>query len=80
MHLPDLPGDIQTLPAFETSAIAQRLDLQAQRLETEAIAQQLGFTKATRFSNVLELGPVNMNPAAWRVDNHRLNVPSDGLF
>ncbi len=38
----------------------QRLDLQAVRFETEALAKNLGLTKATRFINLLEFGPARV--------------------
>jgi outer membrane protein TolC len=41
-------------------AMAQRLDVQAARLQTEALAKNLGLTKATRFINVLEFGPARV--------------------
>lgn len=56
-RLPDLPKAPEELPNVEQLAMEQRLDLQAVRLETEALAKNLGLTKTTRFINVLELGP-----------------------
>ena len=58
-RLPDLPETAIDLPDVEHKAIAQRLDVQAARLDTEALAKNLGLTRATRFINVLELGVVN---------------------
>ena len=55
-RLPDLPKPIE-LPDVEQTALAQRIDLQMVRLETEALASNLGLTRATRFLNVLEAGP-----------------------
>lgn len=59
-RLPDLPKAVDELPAIEQSALDQRLDLQSIRLETEALAKNLGLTKATRFINVLEVGPARV--------------------
>lgn len=59
-RLPDLPKNIAGLSTYEKTAFEQRLDLQAQRLETEALAQQLGLSKTTRFINVLEIGPARV--------------------
>ena len=59
-RLPDLPKTVAELQPFEKTAFEQRLDLQAMRLETEALAKQLGLTKTTRFINVLELGPARV--------------------
>ena len=56
-RLPDLPETAIDLPDVEHKAIAQRLDVQAARLDTEALAKNLGLTRTTRFINALELGP-----------------------
>jgi outer membrane protein TolC len=55
-RLPDLPPSAQDLPAIEQTALQQRLDVQAARLDAEQTAKNLGLTQATRFINVLELG------------------------
>lgn len=57
-RLPDLPASPKELPNVEQLAMGSRLDLQAVRLETEALAKDLGLTKTTRFVNVIELGAV----------------------
>ena len=59
-RLPDLPGAVEVLPALEQQALDQRLDLQAIRLRTEALAKNLGLTRTTRFINVLEVGPARV--------------------
>ena len=59
-RLPDLPNLITDLQPFEKTAFEQRLDLQALRLETDALSKQLGLTKTTRFINVLEIGPARV--------------------
>jgi outer membrane protein TolC len=59
-RLPDLPQAPNELPNVEQMAIAQRLDVQAARLHTEALAKNLGLTKTTRFINVLEFGPARV--------------------
>lgn len=59
-RLPDLPKSLEDLQPFEKTAFENRLDLQAMRLETEALAKQLGLTKTTRFINVLEIGPARV--------------------
>jgi len=59
-RLPDLPNTADDLPNVEQLAMEQRLDLQAQRLEIEALAKNLGLTRATRFINVLEFGPARV--------------------
>jgi len=56
-RLPDLPKAPNELPDVEQTALDQRIDLQMVRLQTEALASNLGLTRATRFLNVLEAGP-----------------------
>ena len=59
-RLPDLPGTALELPDIEARAMRERLDLQAVRLDAEALAKNLGLTKTTRFINVLEFGPARV--------------------
>lgn len=59
-RLPDLPTVPVDLPNVEQMAMAQRLDVQAARLQAEALASQLGLSKTTRFINVLEAGPARV--------------------
>lgn len=56
-RLPDLPIRIADGTDIEARALADRLDVQALKKELEGLATSLGLTKATRFVNVLELGP-----------------------
>ena len=58
-RLPDLPAALPLLPDVEQQAMDSRLDLQMTRLQTEALAKNLGLTRSTRLINVLELGIVN---------------------
>jgi len=55
-RLPDLPAALQDQPDIENVAMAQRLDVQAAKLQAEATAKNLGLTKVTRLINVLEFG------------------------
>jgi outer membrane protein TolC len=55
-RLPDLPPEPADRPGIEQAAMAQRLDVQSARLQSEAMAKSLGLSKVTRFLNVLELG------------------------
>lgn len=55
-RLPDLPAEPQDQPDIESVAMAQRLDVQAAKLQAEATAKNLGLTKITRLVNVLEFG------------------------
>ena len=59
-RLPDLPKLPAELVDIEQLAIAQRMDVQAAKLDTQALAKHLGLTKTTRFINVLELGPARV--------------------
>lgn len=59
-RLPDLPVVPDELPAVEQAALDQRLDLQAIRSETEALAKNLGLNRATRLVNVIEFGPARV--------------------
>ncbi len=59
-RLPDLPKAADDLPEVEQLAMERRLDLQAARLETEALAKHLGLTRTTRFINALEFGPARV--------------------
>lgn len=56
-RLPGLPAARPELQDLEAFAMGQRLDIRAARRQSEALASSLGLTKATRFINVLELGP-----------------------
>ena len=59
-RLPDLPATVEEQVNIEQTAMEQRLDLQTMKLQTEALAKQLGLTRTTRFINVLELGPARV--------------------
>lgn len=59
-RLPDLPKNILESAQFQQQAFEQRLDVQAARLQAEALARQLGLTRTTRVINVLELGPARV--------------------
>ena len=59
-RLPDLPKSSESLKTVNSDDFAKRLDLQQIKLNTEALAAQLGLTKTTRFINVLEIGPARV--------------------
>lgn len=59
-RLPDLPKEEDELLQVQQQAFLQRLDLQAMRAEVDALAKQLGLDKATRFINVLDIGPARV--------------------
>lgn len=57
-RLPDLPPKPTEQPDIEQLALAQRLDVQALKAQSEGLSRNLGLNKVTRFINVLELGMV----------------------
>jgi outer membrane protein TolC len=59
-RLPDLPKSNDDLKQVKPEDFAKRLDIAQMRSETEALASQLGLSKATRLVNVLELGPARV--------------------
>ncbi len=59
-RLPDLPKVAEDLPEIEARAMRERIDLQAVRLDAEALAKNLGLTRTTRFINALEFGPARV--------------------
>jgi outer membrane protein TolC len=59
-HLPDLPQNIAEPPVLEQTAMQSRIDLQLMRAQMEELARRLKLTKATRFVNVLDLGPTRV--------------------
>jgi outer membrane protein TolC len=58
-RLLDLPKSLSALANVEQQAMDSRLDLQMTKLQTEALAKNLGLTRSTRLINVLELGIMN---------------------
>jgi outer membrane protein TolC len=58
-RLPDLPEALPPLPEVEQQAMDSRIDLQVAKLQTEALAKNLGLSRRTRIINVLELGIIN---------------------
>jgi outer membrane protein TolC len=67
-HLPELPDAPAQLQDIERSAIEQRFDVQAAKLDAQATAANLGLTKTTRFVNVLDLGYVNQSVSQTAAD------------
>lgn len=59
-RLPDLPTATDDLPEVEQTAMQGRLDLKVMKSQTEALAKSLGLVRATRFINVLDLGPTRV--------------------
>ena len=74
-RLPDLPKAPRELgPDLEAQALAQRLDVQAARRDTEALARSLGLTQVSRFVSLLDFGVHNNsetgrpNQRGWEVE------------
>jgi len=67
-RLPDLPAETLEPTGLEARAMAERLDVRSAALETEGLAGSLGLTRATRYINVLELGPAatKEDPEPWK--------------
>ena len=55
-RLPELPKSAREAGDLEAMALAQRLDVQGARRETEALAASMGLTQISRFVNLLEFG------------------------
>jgi outer membrane protein TolC len=59
-HLPELPAQIEALPDVEAAIVQNRIDLRLMRAQLDELAHRLKLTRATRFINVLEAGPVRV--------------------
>jgi outer membrane protein TolC len=59
-HLPDLPQGIAELPDLERTVLENRIDLQRMRAAMDELARRLKLTKATRFVDVLDVGPTRV--------------------
>ena len=55
--LPELPASMDELPDVERTVLQNRIDLQMMHQNIDALARRLKLVRATRFVNVLELGP-----------------------
>jgi outer membrane protein TolC len=77
-RLPELPKAAREAGDLEAQALAQRLDVQAARRETEALADSMGLTKVTRFVDLLEFGlhhntaPQSPPQRGWEIE---LRIP-----
>lgn len=74
-RLPALPDQTEMPADIESAAIAQRLDVQIAKMETEYTARTLGLTRATRFVNVLEAGYQNKSETGEsRADGYEVEL------
>jgi outer membrane protein TolC len=62
-RLPELPATAAELENIERTALRERLDIQAAKLDVEQTAASLGLTRKTRLINVLDLGYTNKSAA-----------------
>jgi outer membrane protein TolC len=58
-RLPELPAQPQDAASLEQLAMDRRLDIQMAKQELDALAKNLGLSRATRLVNVLEVGYLN---------------------
>jgi outer membrane protein TolC len=63
-RLPDLPQSIDALPDIEQTILQDRIDLRLKRLQIDELARTLKLGKATRFINVLDVGPTRVRQGA----------------
>ena len=68
-RLPDLPKAPTEIVDLENQAMAQRLDLQLARRDTDATAKGLGLTRASGFINVLDAGYANKSQTGQPREN-----------
>jgi outer membrane protein TolC len=68
-RLPDLPNSTVEPIDAERTALERRLDVLMARRGTEAMAANLGLSKATRYINVLEIGYTNESNSGERRQN-----------
>ena len=58
--LPELPRTTEDLPDVEQVVLQNRIDLRLLRMRVDELAHNLGLTKATRYINVLDIGPARI--------------------
>ena len=74
-RLPDLPSSAMESVDAERMALEHRLDVLMAKRGTEAMAANLGLTKATRFINVLEVGYTNeSNTGEKRQNGYEIDI------
>jgi len=75
VRLPDLPAAPRPLPAAESSALADRLDVRLARRGLDTTAEALDLTRSTRFVNVFEVAYQNKSEAgAPRQDGYEIEI------
>ncbi len=68
-RLPDLPATTVDIAEAQRAAMDRRLDVLMARRGNEAMAANLGLTKATRFINVVEVGYTNESSTGEKRQN-----------
>jgi outer membrane protein TolC len=58
--LPELPRSIEDLPDVEQAILRNRIDLRLMRMQIDELAHSLKLADATRFINVLDVGPTRV--------------------
>ncbi len=58
--LPELPRNAAALPDVDQSVLQDRIDLRLRRMQIDELAHDLKLTRATRFINVLDMGPARV--------------------
>ncbi len=58
--LPELPPSVAEMPDVDAMVMRNRIDLRLMRLRLDELAHRLGLVKATRFVDVLDLGPARV--------------------
>jgi len=68
-QLKALPSNPRTLETVERDAIANRADLEMERLELQAQARAYGLTDATRFIDVLQVSAIGKHEKENKIEN-----------
>lgn len=58
--LPELPASIDEVPDVDAMVLRNRIDLRLMRMQLDELAHRLKLTQATRFVDVLDLGPARV--------------------
>lgn len=73
-RLPDLPATVAVLDDVERTAVRDRLDISAAKIEAAQTAASLGLTRRTRFVNVLDLGYVRNTSAGQSAPGYAISL------
>lgn len=73
-RLPDLPDARPAMSDLEGYAIANRLDLQAGRMQLDSLARSLGLTRATRFISILDVSYLHNSDDGRRETGYGIDI------